>query len=76
MSGGSLVARARSALAAALGAASERLGWNQIYRTVSYVRSALWVVPIVSVLLALVVISALQMLDRFVTWDLTGLRVT
>ena len=75
MSAGSLVTRARSVLSSARGAASDRLGWNQIYRTVSYLRSALWVVPIVSVLLALVVISVLQMLDRFVTWDLTGLRV-
>ena len=75
MSAGSLVTRVRSALAAARGAAGDRFGWNQIYRAVSYLRSALWVVPIVSVLLALVVISVLQMLDRFVTWDLTGLRV-
>lgn len=75
MSAGSPVTRVRSALLAARGAASDRLGWNQIYRAVSYLRSALWVVPIISVLLALVVISGLHVLDRFVTWDLTGLRV-
>ncbi len=55
--------------------ARERFGWNKVYRSVSYLRSALWVVPIVSVLLGLIVISGLQLLDRFVVWDLTGLRV-
>ena len=75
MSAASFVTRARSALVAAVGAASDRLGWNRVYRSLSYLRSALWVVPIVSVLLALVVIRALHLLDRFITWDLTGLGV-
>jgi uncharacterized membrane protein len=75
MSADSFVTSARSALVAALGAASDRLGWNRVYRSLSYLRSALWVVPIVSVLLALIVIRTLQLLDPFVTWDLIGLRV-
>jgi uncharacterized membrane protein len=52
-----------------------RLPWSRSYRALSYLRSALWVVPIISVLLAVIVTHALQQLDRFVTWNLTGLRV-
>jgi uncharacterized membrane protein len=52
-----------------------RLGWKAAFRTFSYVQSALWVVPIAAVLLALVFIRLLQLVDRFVTWDLTGLGV-
>ncbi len=51
-----------------------RLAWNRAYRLVSYLRSALWVVPLVAMLLVLVVIRVLHWLDRYVTWDLTGLQ--
>jgi uncharacterized membrane protein len=62
-------------LARALRGVAGRFGWDKAYRALSYLRSALWVVPIIAVLLALVVISVLHQLDRFVTWDLTGLGV-
>jgi uncharacterized membrane protein len=68
-----------AAVRAAWVSARERVagvvGWNKAYRGLSYLRSALWVVPIISVLLALIVIRVLHLLDRFITWDLTGLRV-
>ena len=75
MSGRSFIANARSALSDAVERGAGRLGWSRAYRTLSYLRSALWVVPIVAVLLALVVIRLLHLLDRHVTWDLTGLGV-
>ena len=52
-----------------------RLSWNKVYRSLSYLRSALWVAPIASVLLAIVITWLLQVLDRYVTRDLTGLGV-
>jgi uncharacterized membrane protein len=67
--------RAERPLAHAIERASARLGWNRAYRAWSYLRSALWAVPITSVLLALIVIGVLHHLDASVTRDLTGLRV-
>ena len=51
----------------------ERLGWNRIYRSLSYLRSALWVVPILAVLLERLTYRVLRFVDQWVTWDLTGL---
>jgi uncharacterized membrane protein len=67
--------RAERPLADAIERASARLGWHRAYRAWSYLRSALWAVPITSVLLALIVIGVLHHLDASVTRDLTGLRV-
>ena len=53
----------------------EHLGWNRIYRTISYLRSALWVVPILAVVAERVTYRVLNFLDQWVTWDLTGLTV-
>jgi len=71
----SFIARARGAVDRVIERVAARLGWNQVYRALSYLRSALWVVPIIAVLLAMVVMRVLHLLDRFVTWDLTGLAV-
>jgi len=51
------------------------LNWNSVYRTLSYARSALWVVPLIAVILALLVIRLLTALDRWIPWDLTMLEV-
>src|SRR5512140_2824449 len=51
-----------------------RMAWNRAYRMVSYLRSTLWVVPLVAMLLVLVVIRLLHWLDGYVTWNLTGLE--
>jgi uncharacterized membrane protein len=75
MTATSFIARARGAVDRMIERLATRLGWNQVYRALSYLRSALWVVPIVAVLLAMVVMRVLRLLDRFVTWDLTGLAV-
>jgi uncharacterized membrane protein len=42
---------------------------------VSYLRSALWVVPILAVVAERVTYRVLNFLDQWVTWDLTGLTV-
>jgi len=51
----------------------ERLGWNRLYRSLSYLRSTLWVVPILAVVAERAVYSLLELVDPWVTWDLTGL---
>jgi uncharacterized membrane protein len=51
------------------------LSWNRIYRATSYARSALWIVPIVSIVLVLLVAPLLRALDASVTWRVTGLDV-
>jgi len=51
------------------------MAWNRAYRMVSYLRSTLWVVPLVAMLLVLVVTRVLHWVDRQVTWNLTGLDV-
>ena len=53
----------------------EHLGWNRIYRATSYLRSALWVVPILAVIAERITYRVLHFLDQWVTWDLTGLTV-
>ena len=52
-----------------------RLSWSRLFRAVSYLRSALWGVPIIAVALELVLIRVLNVIDRWVRWDLTGLSV-
>src|SRR5262245_25542254 len=50
-----------------------RLLWNRLYRTVSYLRSALWIVPIVAIVLVLAVTPALRLLDNWLGWRISGL---
>lgn len=49
--------------------------WNRFYGALSYLRSTLWVVPLVAVVAALVFIRLLTALDRWIPWDLTTLGV-
>jgi uncharacterized membrane protein len=53
----------------------EHLAWNRLYRSVSYLRSALWIAPILAVVLALVTFHVLHLAERWFPWDLTGLGV-
>jgi uncharacterized membrane protein len=50
-----------------------KLVWNNIYRTTSYLRSALWIVPFVAILLVLFIAPVLQWLDHALGWQLSGL---
>lgn len=50
-----------------------RLVWSRVYRTASYLRSALWTVPFVSILCVLAIAPALRILDAWLGWRITGL---
>ena len=52
------------------------LVWNNIYRTTSYLRSALWTIPILSILVVLLVAPGLRVLDAWLGWRLSGLGVS
>lgn len=51
------------------------VNWNRFYGALSYLRSTLWVVPLVAVGAALLFIRLLTALDRWIAWDLTTLSV-
>jgi uncharacterized membrane protein len=53
-----------------------KLLWNNLYRTTSYLRSALWIVPLLSILLVLALVPTLRWLDAWLGWRLAGLTVT
>ena len=53
-----------------------KLVWSNIYRATSYLRSALWVVPIVSILLVLAIAPVLRVLDAWLEWRFFGLTMT
>jgi uncharacterized membrane protein len=50
-----------------------QLVWNNVYRATSYLKSALWIVPFVAILLVLVIAPVLQWLDHALGWELSGL---
>jgi uncharacterized membrane protein len=52
-----------------------RLLWNRLYQTTSYLRSALWTTPLLSILVVLAVAPLLRVLDRWLGWRLVGLGV-
>lgn len=52
----------------------DQLAWNRVYRAFSYLRSALWTVPLVAVALEVVAINLLRYADRYVAWDIVGLE--
>jgi uncharacterized membrane protein len=49
--------------------------WNRVYRVTSYIRSALWIVPFISIFAVLLVAPLLRWLDTWLGWRLTGLGV-
>lgn len=51
----------------------DRLGWSHTYRWLSYLRSTLWVVPLVAVAAERLLHGVVQFLDHYVTWDFIGL---
>ncbi len=52
-----------------------RLMWHRLYRTMSYVRSALWIAPLFALLLVLAVAPLIRDLDAWLGWRFTGLAV-
>jgi uncharacterized membrane protein len=53
-----------------------RLTWGRMYRTVSYLRSALWGMPIVAIVLIYLLAPLLRLLDSYLDWNVTGLGVS
>ncbi len=53
-----------------------RLTWGWMYRAVSYLRSSLWVTPIVAIVLIYLLAPLLRMLDSYLDWNVTGLGVS
>ena len=51
------------------------LVWNNIYRATSYLRSALWTIPFLAILVVLVIAPTLRVLDAWLSWRLSGLSV-
>lgn len=50
-----------------------RFLWGRVYRTMSYVRSSLWLTPLLSVVAVLMVSPAVLVLDRRLDWRVFGL---
>ena len=78
MAGGSLkrwVNRARARRRVWVAHVRSALQWNRVYRTTSYVRSALWIVPIAAIALVLLLAPLLRWADGTLGWQGTGLDV-
>jgi uncharacterized membrane protein len=52
------------------------LMWNNIYRATSYLRSALWTIPLLSIVLVLILAPLLRVVDAWLGWRLSGLSVS
>jgi uncharacterized membrane protein len=50
-----------------------KLLWKDVYRATSYLRSALWSIPILSILLVLALAPTLRVLDAWLGWRIAGL---
>ena len=53
-----------------------RLTWGWMYRTASYLRSALWVTPILAIVLIYLLAPLMRWLDSYLDWNVTGLGVS
>ena len=56
--------------------ARRRLVWNRVYRAVSYAKSALWIVPLVAIVLVLALAPLLRALDARLGWPFAGLAAS
>ena len=56
--------------------ARQRLAWNRLYRATSYAKSALWIVPLVAIVLVLALVPLLRMLDAWLGWNVSSLGVS
>ena len=50
-----------------------KLRWDRLYRTTSYLKSALWAVPLVAIALVFAVAPLLRILDAWLGWELRAL---
>jgi uncharacterized membrane protein len=50
-----------------------KLLWGRFYRTTSYLRSALWIIPFIAIVLVIAITPTLRELDELLGWRITGL---
>jgi uncharacterized membrane protein len=52
-----------------------KITWNRLFRVVSYMKSSLWIVPIIAIVLELITIRVLHAVDAWIVWpfDVRGL---
>ena len=53
--------------------AKRKLLWGRLYRAISYLRSALWTIPLIAIVLVLAISPTLRMLDDLLGWRISGL---
>ena len=52
-----------------------KLAWNRLYRATSYLKSALWTVPLIAIFIELLTTPFLHALDVWLHWRLGGLAI-
>jgi uncharacterized membrane protein len=52
-----------------------KLTWNRVYRATSYLKSTLWTVPLVAIVLVLASGPVIRQLDAWLSWRVAGLAV-
>jgi uncharacterized membrane protein len=52
-----------------------RLNWSRAYRVASYLRSSLWVAPVVAIVLIYLLTPLLRALDSRLGWNISGLGI-
>ena len=50
----------------------DHLAWARLYRTTSYLKSALWTVPLVAIVLEMVLAPLIRELDAWLRWRFSG----
>jgi len=50
-----------------------KLLWSRFFRTYSYIRSALWTIPLFAIVLVLAITPALRTLDELLGWSISSL---
>jgi uncharacterized membrane protein len=69
--GGKTIARGR--WNRALRYIKTKLMWSRLYRVASYLKAALWIVPLIALVLVTAIVPVLRILDSWLQWDLLGL---
>ena len=52
---------------------AKRLRWNRLYRASSYLKSALWTVPLIAIAIVFAVAPLFRILDGWLGWELNAL---
>ncbi len=53
-----------------------RVTWGRVYRATSYLKSALWTVPLIAIAIELMISPMIHALDNWQRWNLTHLELT